>query len=172
VSFEESSSGYSLRVVLRNLAAFCNIAQVSDRRHLETYALLYVPPGLTFRNSVFCPHSCIYVFFSYGSQNKQRLFPYTTLTDWFLQQRHRVFTVRYGLGLLMGQIQFVLKGLMYHAQIYYIFIFYKCIYIYIYIYIYIRGESYKEICWSGLALVHRIRKQFRAIQEASLAKLR
>ena len=26
---------------------------------------------------------CFYVFF-YGSQNKQQLFPYTTLTDWFL----------------------------------------------------------------------------------------
>ena len=23
---------------------------------------LYVPPGLTFTNSTFCPHSCIYVF--------------------------------------------------------------------------------------------------------------
>jgi len=83
VSFEESSSGYSLCVVLRNLAIFGNIAQVFYRRPFETYALLHVPPGLTFRNSVFCPH-CIYVFFSYGLQNKQRLFPYTTLTYRFL----------------------------------------------------------------------------------------
>jgi len=29
------------------------------------------------------PTQCIYVFF-YVSENKQRLFPYTTLTDWFL----------------------------------------------------------------------------------------
>ena len=28
---------------------------------------------------------CIYVLC--GSENKQRLFPYTTLTDWFLQHR-------------------------------------------------------------------------------------
>jgi hypothetical protein len=29
------------------------------------------------------PTQCIYVFLC-GSQNKQRLFPYTTLTDWIL----------------------------------------------------------------------------------------
>jgi hypothetical protein len=34
-----------------------------------------------------------------GSQNKQRLFPYTALTGWFLWPRRCVFTVRYGLGL-------------------------------------------------------------------------
>ena len=93
---------------------------------------LYVPPGLTFTNSTFCPHSvfvcfvwiweqtaiislysinwlvfimetvCVYcavrTWYLYvilcsahtvylcvlcGSENKQRLFPYTTLTDWF-----------------------------------------------------------------------------------------
>jgi len=39
---------------------------------------IYVPPGLTFTNSALCPHSVLC-----GSQNKQRLFPYTALTDWF-----------------------------------------------------------------------------------------
>jgi len=34
-----------------------------------------------------------------GSQNKQRLFPYTTLTDWFVKPRRSVFTARYGLGI-------------------------------------------------------------------------
>jgi len=34
-----------------------------------------------------------------GSQNKQLLFPYTALTDWFLQPRRSVFTARYGLDL-------------------------------------------------------------------------
>ena len=29
------------------------------------------------------PTQCIYVFLC-GSENKQRLFPYTALTDWFL----------------------------------------------------------------------------------------
>ena len=32
-----------------------------------------------------------------GSENKQRLFPYTALTDWFLLPRRSVFTARYGL---------------------------------------------------------------------------
>jgi len=32
-------------------------------------------------NSTFCPHS---VFMCLVSENKQRLFPYTALTDWFL----------------------------------------------------------------------------------------
>ena len=44
---------------------------------------LYVPPGSTFRNSTFCPHS-MYLCVLCGSQNKQLLFPYTALTDWFL----------------------------------------------------------------------------------------
>jgi hypothetical protein len=34
-----------------------------------------------------------------GSENKQRLFPYTALTDWFLLARRSVFTARYVLGL-------------------------------------------------------------------------
>jgi hypothetical protein len=34
-----------------------------------------------------------------GSQNKQRLFPYTALTDWFLYLRYSVFTARYGLDI-------------------------------------------------------------------------
>ena len=33
----------------------------------------------------------------YGSENKQRLFPYTSLTGWVLKPRCSVFTVRYGL---------------------------------------------------------------------------
>jgi len=41
---------------------------------------LYVPPGLTYSNATFCPHSV----FMCGSQNKQRLFSHTALTDWFL----------------------------------------------------------------------------------------
>ena len=40
---------------------------------------------------------CIYVLC--GSENKQRLFPYTALTDWFLWPRLSVFSARYGLGI-------------------------------------------------------------------------
>ena len=35
-----------------------------------------------------------------GSQNKQRLFPYTALTDWFYNSEE-VSTARYGLSLYM-----------------------------------------------------------------------
>jgi hypothetical protein len=35
----------------------------------------------------------------YGSQNKQKLFPHTALTDWFLYWSKSVFTVQYKLNL-------------------------------------------------------------------------
>jgi len=41
----------------------------------------------------------MYLWVLYGSQNKQRLFPYTALTDWFLQLRRSVFTARYVLDI-------------------------------------------------------------------------
>ena len=44
---------------------------------------LYVWPGLTFTKSTFCPHS---IFVLCGSENKQRLFPYTALTHWFYKR--------------------------------------------------------------------------------------
>jgi len=43
--------------------------------------LLYLPPGLTFKNSTWCS-LCIEC--SYGSQNRQRLLFYTSVTDLFL----------------------------------------------------------------------------------------
>jgi hypothetical protein len=39
------------------------------------------------------PTQCIYVLC--GSENKQRLFHCTALTDWFLKPRRCVFTARY-----------------------------------------------------------------------------
>jgi hypothetical protein len=47
----------------------------------------------------------------YGSQNKQQLLPYKTLTDRFLQPKRRVFTARYALSPYIKQIRFVFKGL-------------------------------------------------------------
>jgi hypothetical protein len=38
----------------------------------------------------------VYLCVLCGSENKERLFPYT-LTDWFVQARRRVFTARYGM---------------------------------------------------------------------------
>jgi len=44
------------------------------------------------------PTHCLYVFCLDLRTNKQRLFTYTELTDWFLYSRRSVFTARYGLG--------------------------------------------------------------------------
>ena len=44
--------------------------------------LLYVPPGLMF-NILYTAHT-VYLCVLCGSENKQRLFPYTALTDWFV----------------------------------------------------------------------------------------
>jgi len=41
----------------------------------------------------------VYLCVLYGPQNKQRLFPYIALTDWFVQPRWSVFTARYELNL-------------------------------------------------------------------------
>jgi hypothetical protein len=45
----------------------------------------------------FCSLSTLCVCVLCVSEKKQRLFPYTTLTDWFFLQRDSVFTARYGL---------------------------------------------------------------------------
>jgi hypothetical protein len=42
----------------------------------------------------------------FESHNKQRLFSYADLTDWFSKPRRRVFTARYELNLLM-QFKFI-----------------------------------------------------------------
>jgi hypothetical protein len=52
---------------------------------------------MTETESVYCAVRTEYVLC--GSENKQRLFPYTALTDWFLWLRRRVFTARYGLNI-------------------------------------------------------------------------
>lgn len=40
--------------------------------------------GFNINNFYILPTPCICVCFLYGSQNKQQLFTYTALTDWFL----------------------------------------------------------------------------------------
>ena len=55
-----------------------------DVRCLSEHTLVTIrTASLTFSNSLFCPHSVFMCFFC-GSENKQRLFPYTALTDWFV----------------------------------------------------------------------------------------
>jgi hypothetical protein len=53
-------------------------------------------------------HLCVL----YGLQNKRSYLPYTSLTDWFLQPKWRVFNARYGLSPYITQICLILKGLM------------------------------------------------------------
>ena len=43
----------------------------------------------------------VYLCVLCGSQNKQRLFPYTALNDWFVSPRRSVFTARYGLNVII-----------------------------------------------------------------------
>ena len=55
----------------------------------KAWQLLFVPPGLTL-HSVRRVHLCLL----YISQNKQQLFPCTTLNDCFLLLKRSVFTAR------------------------------------------------------------------------------
>ena len=49
----------------------------------ETECLLRGTDWVFIYNCMFCPHR-LYLCVLCGSENKQRLFPYTTLTDWFV----------------------------------------------------------------------------------------
>jgi hypothetical protein len=55
---------------------------LSEMHVFKVQWLLYVPPDLTFKNFSVLSTQCIYVLC--GSQNKQRLFPNTALTGWFV----------------------------------------------------------------------------------------
>jgi hypothetical protein len=46
-------------------------------------------------NAVLRSAHTVYLCVLCGSENKQRLFPYTALTDWFSKQRRSVYTARY-----------------------------------------------------------------------------
>jgi hypothetical protein len=61
--------------------ALCALVPMGTGLHLPFKAQwsLCAPSGLIFESST--------VFDVYGPQNKQRLFPYTALTDWFLSLR-------------------------------------------------------------------------------------
>ena len=63
---------------------YCELNSLKYSHYLTLHSAVVTicTASSTFNNSTFCPHSYIYVLF--GSENKQRLCPYTTLTDWFL----------------------------------------------------------------------------------------
>ena len=50
----------------------------------EVYWLPHVIQGLGYNSSFHVLPHTVYLCVLYGSENKQRLFPYTALTDWFL----------------------------------------------------------------------------------------
>ena len=65
------------------LLATCPNFKIS-RLFVVPYFHLSKPSGYYMYHKLYVlPKQCNYVFL-YGPQNKQRLFPYTTLTDWFL----------------------------------------------------------------------------------------
>jgi len=94
--------------------------------HSGHYMYRTVVTTCTAQWSLYVPHSghCMYHQFNIqqfyvlptqlylcvlcGSENKQRLFPYTTLTDWFLLPRRSVLTARYGMGIYVKFILFSL----------------------------------------------------------------
>jgi len=50
-----------------------------------------------------------------GSENKERLFPYTALTDWFVYQRRSVFTARYELNVYTYMSFWLIFPCQYHS---------------------------------------------------------
>ena len=57
-----------------NLTSFFSFVSLTVEVY-KSQRFLYVPPGLTLKTTV-------YLCVLYGTQNKQRLFPYTALIDW------------------------------------------------------------------------------------------
>jgi hypothetical protein len=52
-----------------------------------------------FNKKILLSTHVVYLCVLYGSQNKQRLFPSTALTDWFVYPRRIMFSARYDLNL-------------------------------------------------------------------------
>jgi len=77
------SPGY----IYTNFTKYGKISVYSELCNLpKPRRLLYVSPGLTLKKFYVLPTqcTCIYVFCMDLRKKKQRLFPYTALTDWFL----------------------------------------------------------------------------------------
>ena len=81
----DEHSGDSLFTLWTPLVTIC----ITSGHRMYRQLSLHVTPvvnistiSLTFSSSTFCAHSVSGVLC--GSENKQRLFPYTSLTDWFV----------------------------------------------------------------------------------------
>jgi len=72
----------------------------TGRRTRKAKSSLYIPPSLTFKNSH--SPSTVYLWVLCGSQNKQWLFPYTALTDWFVYCAVRTEYIKFRLILVIN----------------------------------------------------------------------
>ena len=67
-----------------------------------SYLTLLKPSGHymyhQFNSAILRSAHTLYLCVLCGSENKQRLFPHTALTDWFLYLKRSVFTARYKLN--------------------------------------------------------------------------
>ena len=93
------NSGYVFCVDLRTNSDYFPIQHWLSLYNLDGECLLRGTDWVFIYNS-----GCVLC----GSENKQRLFPYTTLTDWVLQPIRSVFTARYGLDRWMFKLNIAL----------------------------------------------------------------
>jgi len=77
-------TGYNALLVWVQDSAGCGqaVLTVIQDQHFKTQWTLYVP--LVQYSTILPSAHTVYLCVLCGSQNKQPLFPYTTLTDWFL----------------------------------------------------------------------------------------
>ena len=67
-----------------NVVYLCPPTAIESNSTFNVQWLPFVQSGLTVRDSAFACTVHLCVFFLYGFQSKQRLFPYIVLADWFL----------------------------------------------------------------------------------------
>ena len=108
---------HSGHCMYRTVVTICTTQRSLYVPHIGRYMYRTLVAICTAQWSLYVPHTGHYMYRQFnihqlyvlptqlylcvlcGSQNKQPLFPYTTLTDWFVKQRQCVFTARYGLDL-------------------------------------------------------------------------
>ena len=127
---------YAERQHFWNQFSFCRILNTSvslSSRYCQVYPfrchqLLHECPDLKLKHYI-SPAYCIYVFRMVLTLNSHLPTPHMAFTDWSLQWKHTMFSVRYSLSLYALYINRGLKRLTLRLLMSYI-------YIYIYIYIY------------------------------------
>ena len=77
------SGHYMYRTVVTICTAQWSLYAPHSGHYMYRTVVTICTASLTFNNPTFCPHT-LYLCILCGSHNKQPLFPYTTLTDWFV----------------------------------------------------------------------------------------